>query len=139
MAVPVTGLATGVLAPGDDGTTERPGDRAVLSSADPEAPDGEVQGATWAEVLEGSLGPDWEEVDGELRRFLARLGGVPDRPTVRDPWPVGRLWIAAAAAMALARRAQPGAWRVLRRRALAAARAPVRGPMPIGPWPLGPP
>jgi hypothetical protein len=123
----------------DRPTPESEEDAANLSSAESDAPDREGQGTTWAEVLEGSLCPDWESVDGELRRFLARLGGGADRPVVSDPWPLGRLWIAAAVALALGSRASAGRRRLFRRPVLGAAWAPVRRPVPIGPWPLGPP
>jgi hypothetical protein len=93
----------------------------------------------WAGLIDGALHSDWEGVDGELRQFLARLGGLsatPDGPETRPTWP---LWIAATAALLLARRGSFGPRRLFGRPVPGSAWASARRPIPVGPWPLGPP
>jgi hypothetical protein len=123
-------------APGDARMAlDLPGDEPLkfpvrVADSDRDAP-------AWANLLEGALHLDWDVVDGELRQFLSGLGGLaqhPDGYGARPTWP---LWIGAATALLLARRA---GWRRLSPR-------PVQGvlwesprrPVPVGPWPMGPP
>jgi hypothetical protein len=89
--------------------------------------------------MESSVRSHWETVDAELRQFLSRLGGVTDAPSGGESGAVWRLWIAAGTVLFLARRASSGPWRPCRHAASGAAQGAVRRPVPIGPWPLGPP
>jgi hypothetical protein len=93
---------------------------------------------TWANLLEGTLHSDWEAVDGELRHFLAGLGGLTQHTNEHGAWPTWPLWIGAATALLLARRASYGCRRLFRRPQRALWASPRR-PVPVGPWPLGPP
>jgi hypothetical protein len=103
------------------------------------ASDGKGSSAAWADPIDGALDSVWEGLDGDLRQFLARLSGLartPDGPGAGPVWP---LWIAATTALLLARRASFGPRRFFRRPVAASAWATGHGPVPVGPWPLGPP
>jgi hypothetical protein len=130
-----------IPATGDDGAAlDIQGDGRFALFSEPAATDRDSSGPLWADPLDGSRRSDWEAVDGELRHFLSRLGDLVDAPTGRDAGPVWRLWIAAAMVLVFARRASSGPWRLFRRPTPGgAAWASARGPVPIGPWPLGPP
>jgi hypothetical protein len=93
----------------------------------------------WGGLLEDGLRADWEAVDGELRRFLSRLGGVPASPEGRGEASVWRVWIAAATLLVLARRASTGRRGRVRQPASGGAWAAAHGPGPVAPWPMGPP
>jgi len=93
----------------------------------------------WANVLEGGLRPEWEAVDRELRQFLSGLGGLvqqTDEPGTGPAWP---LWIGAATALVLARRASSDRRRLFRRAVPGAFWVSPRRLVPVNPWPMGPP
>jgi hypothetical protein len=92
-----------------------------------------------AELLDGALDGDWEGVEGDLRRFLARLDGLADAQDGSGAGPTWPAWIAAMTALLVARQASPGRRRRAGRLVPALALASARRPTPVGPWPLGPP
>jgi hypothetical protein len=102
------------------------------------ASDGAISSPSWADLIDGALRSDWEGVDGDLRQFLARLGGLADTRDGPGSGPAWPLWIAATTALLLVHRASYAPRRWFRRRA-AAAWASGDGPIPVGPWPLGTP
>jgi hypothetical protein len=119
-------------------TSLRGGEFGPLSIAGT-APDGGASSPAWADLIDGALRSDWEGVEGDLRQFLARLGGLADAtdgPAWGPAWP---LCIAATTALVLAHRASYGPRRLFRRPVAAAALTSGHGPVPVGPWPLGPP
>jgi hypothetical protein len=88
------------------------------------------------QLVDRALHGDWDALDGELRRFLSRLGGDADAPAERGwalSWP---LWIGAAAVTVLARQAMHRPGRFFRRPRPFGARVPHHQPIPVGPWPL---
>jgi hypothetical protein len=93
----------------------------------------------WADILDSALHPDWEAVDGELRQFLSRLGDLNGTVVGQGAGHAWLLWIGAATTIILARRASHGRW--LSFRGPAPWRVGISGgpPVPVGPWPLGPP
>ena len=93
----------------------------------------------WAGILDSALHPDWDAVEGELRQFLSRLGDLDRTAVVQGTGPAWLLWIGAATTLILARRASHGPWLFFRRVAPWTVGVPGRHPVPIGPWPLGPP
>ena len=84
-----------------------------------------------------ALHSDWEGVDGDLRRFLARLGGPADDPDGAGAGPACRLWIAAATALVAAHQASSRHRWPFGRPTPGASRQPDRL-VPVDPWPLGP-
>jgi hypothetical protein len=96
--------------------------------------------SVWADLLDGAIHADWEAFDGELRQFLARLGGLADSQEGRSlsgpAWP---FWICAATAVLVARRASHGRWRLFGRPVTGKIRGSGDRPIPVGPWPLGSP
>jgi len=93
----------------------------------------------WANPLEGALHLDWEVVDGELREFLSGLGGLARHTEGYGARPTLALWIGAATALLLARRAISSRRRLFRRSVPGTIWVSARRPIPVGPWPLGPP
>jgi hypothetical protein len=99
----------------------------------------EAKAHTWGNLLEGALRSDWEAVDGELRRFLSRLGGLVEPPNgdrSEASWP---LCLGAAAVLFVARTAARGPRRFFRQLAGGSSWESRRQQVPVGPWPLGPP
>ncbi len=90
------------------------------------------------ELLDAAVNADWEAVDGELRQFLARLGGLAGSAHGRPSRSLWLAWIGAAGALVVARRASRRG-RPLFRRSLIVESSAGRGhgPFPVGPWPLG--
>ncbi len=89
-------------------------------------------------LLDAAIHADWEAVDGELQRFLARLTGLPRSPDGRPSRPVWLAWIGAAGALLVARRASHRGRRLFRRSVTGESPSGSgRRPIPIGPWPLG--
>ena len=97
------------------------------------------ESSPWGQLLDGARHADWEAVDGELRQFLARLGGLaeaPDGYSSPTTWP---WFLGVATALVAARRGS------IRRRGLFRRAAPRESgtsshrPIPVGPWPLGSP
>ncbi len=95
-------------------------------------------GPAWADLLEGPLRPDWEAVDGELRRFLSGLGGLAAQTDELGARPMWALWIGAATALVVACRVSYGRGPLLARPVPGTLGASRRRPVPVGPWPLGP-
>jgi hypothetical protein len=93
----------------------------------------------WADILESALHPDWEAVDGELRQFLSRLGDLDRTAVGQEAGSVWLLWIGAATTLFLVRRASHGPRLSYRRAAPWPVGVSGRHPVPVGPWPLGPP
>jgi hypothetical protein len=92
-----------------------------------------------AELLDGSVDPDWAAIDRELRWFLSEVRGL---AVEAGDWGVGEVWfigIGAAAGVALAR----GTFHRRRRFFHRAGRRPIdetaHEGVPVGPWPLGSP
>jgi hypothetical protein len=128
VAEPAAGGAQMVLDLAGDGLVALPG---PVEYTDRDAP-------AWASLLEGALRSDWQKVDGELRQFLSRLGGLAqhtDENGARPMWPV---WIGAATALILAHRASYWRRRFFGRPVQDARWKSPRRPVPVGPWPLGP-
>ena len=100
---------------------------------------GRAGAPAWADLLESALHPDWGTVDGDLRQFLSRLRGLEDIPDGQGAGLVWILWIGTATAVILARRSSHGPWLSFRRPAVDPVRVSRRHPLPVGPWPLGPP
>src|SRR5262249_55417733 len=85
------------------------------------ASDGAMSSPTWSDLIDGALRSDGEGVEGDLRQFLAGLGGLADTqdgPGLGPAWP---LWIAATTALLLVHRALYAPRRWNHRRAAAAA------------------
>jgi hypothetical protein len=99
----------------------------------------ELEAPASAELLNGALHSDWETVDRELRQFLARLDGLADTPVGHGAWTAWLVWTGAATALILARNYSDGRRLFLRRPVPMLIGARVRQPVPVGPWPLGPP
>jgi hypothetical protein len=93
----------------------------------------------WADILDGTLRPEWEAVDGELQQFLSWLSGSADQPDGPGTGPAWPFWIGATTAVLLARRVWYGRPRLFRRQAPGTIWVSARRPIPVGPWPLGPP
>lgn len=137
VAALVSGSEIHGLAPSDTQTAPvhdagEPTQLPLAATSDREAP-------AWGDLVEGALHPDWDALDGELRRLLARLGGLAHGPDDHSAWPSWAFWIGAATAMILARRALHGPRRLFRRPILRQGRARIRLTGPVGPWPLGSP
>jgi hypothetical protein len=127
--------------PGEEGTgkeTRAPGRAELMDDATSRDEATWVPG--WAELMDGVTSFDWERLDGDLRQFLSRFGGLRDVLDGRGggaEWP---LWLAGLTALFVAREAaRRGGW--CRRRIAPgtglAGSAPARSPGPPGPWPLG--
>ena len=101
--------------------------------------DHEARSPAWAELLEGALSPDWKSIDREMRWFLAGIGGLADASEVRGAGQSWLVWIGAATALFLAHRAGYGPGRMFRRAGPGLVRVAAHHPLPVGPWPLGPP
>jgi hypothetical protein len=100
---------------------------------------GEAPATSWGDLLEGALPSDWDGIEGQLRRFLSRLGGLADAADGRGAGLSWHLWIGTATALILARRAAWGPQRWFRRPAPETIGLSAHRPVPEGPWPLGPP
>ena len=90
------------------------------------------------ELMDAAVNADWEAVDGELRQFLARLGGLTRSADGRPSRSLWLAWLGAAGALLVARRASHRG-RPLFRRLLTGESSARRhhGPFPVGPWPMG--
>jgi hypothetical protein len=135
----VLALESSKLPPGDSpAVSDLRGDEspALVLSVASRAPASLVFSST--ELLDAAIHADWEAVDGELRQFLARLGGLAGSTDGRPSRSLWLAWLAAAGALLVARRAShrgrslfPGS-----HTAESSARG-GHGPFPVGPWPLG--
>jgi hypothetical protein len=92
-----------------------------------------------ANLLEGALHSEWETVDRELRQFLTQLDVLPDIPAGHEAGTTWLVWIGAATVLILTRTSSYGPGRFFRRPVPVPVGASSRHPMPVGPWPLGPP
>jgi hypothetical protein len=125
-------------APGDARTALAPSGNEPSQLAVPmAASDG--GGPAWANLLQGALHADWEVVNGELRQFLSGLGGLVQHTDESGAGPTWPVWIGVATALLLARRASYVRRRLFRRPVPGALWVSPRPPVPVGPWPLGPP
>ena len=89
------------------------------------------------ELLDAAINADWDAVDGELRQFVIRLGGLAgsaDGPPSQLVW---LAWVGAAGALLVARRASHRGRALFPRSVTASSPAPGDRPLPVGPWPLG--
>jgi len=119
-----------------DRAASEPSQRPVMGVA----ANGAATAQSWGDLLVRALQPDWEAVDGQLRQFLSRLGGLADAPVGVGAGPSWPLWIAAATALILVHRASRSPRRLFRRPVPGAVLLTSRHPVPVGgPWPMGAP
>jgi hypothetical protein len=116
--------------------TEDPGGDLARSPVTDVLADSAANNSTWGDLVDRALHGDWDGLDGELRRFLSRSGGVADALVERGWAPSWPLWIGAAAITVLARQAFQRRGRFLGRPRLLGELAPHHHPIPVGPWPL---
>jgi hypothetical protein len=114
-----------------------PGDEPSQLPVSAASPVREAPARAWADILDGTLRPEWEAVDGELQQFLSWLSGSADHPDAPGTGPAWPLWIGTATAVLLARRVSYGRPRLFRRQAPGTIWISARRPIPVGPWPLG--
>ncbi len=133
-----------------ESSSENPGDSETAASSgahgawpllvSPRAAPTESEMARGSNLLEGAIRADWEAVDIDLRKFLARLGGLadvsPDREQSGVAW---AFWLGAAGAVLVVRRFARIRRRFLGRTAAGELRGFVHRPVRVGPWPLGTP
>lgn len=100
---------------------------------------GEEAATSWGDLLEGALPSDWDAIEGQLRRFLSRLGGLADAADGGEAGRSWRLWIGAATALILVHRTSRSLRRSFCRPAPGTIGLSAQHPVPEGPWPLGPP
>ncbi len=140
--------AASTLPPGSPGAlgpeSEVPGlpaEVATVGNQSLQRPDAAAEnlGTTWGNLLEGALQPGWESVDAELRQFLSRVGELTTSPyggNAGAPWTV---FLGAAAALVVIRRASRTPRGLFRESLRAIGRPTCRRVVAVAPWPLGPP